>query len=197
MFPKKKPELDNTQNLDLNTTARKNERTIEKFSPYLNNATYAVIQANLSYPIDAFDSAAELAAATATEEESKAQPKADMKKSSKELMESQPATSVANIEPDVVAPEPILDINGPIFERIVIIVPYKCPETVKHIEAMFERINLAGLNLENARYLNTKELTEAERSDRSLDFLGGFELMDSEFRMFIIEGLGGRGHSMD
>ena len=196
MFPKKKPELDNTQNLDLNTTARKNERTIEKFSPYLNNATYAVIQANLSYPIDAFDSTAELAAATATEEESKA-PKADMKKSSKELMESQPTTSVANIETDVVAPEPILDINGPIFERIVIIVPYKCPETVKHIEAMFERINLAGLNLENARYLNTKELTEAERSDRSLDFLGGFELMDSEFRMFIIEGLGGRGHSMD
>ena len=97
MFPKKKPELDNTQNLDLNTTARKNERTIEKFSPYLNNATYAVIQANLSYPIEAFDSTAELAAATATEEESKAQPKADMKKSSKELMESQPATSVANI----------------------------------------------------------------------------------------------------
>ena len=43
VFPKKKPEQDNTQNLDLNTTARKNERTIEKFSPYLNNATYAVI----------------------------------------------------------------------------------------------------------------------------------------------------------
>lgn len=43
IFPKKKPELDNTKNLDLNTTARKNERTIEKFSPYLNNATYAVI----------------------------------------------------------------------------------------------------------------------------------------------------------
>lgn len=43
VFPKKKPELDNTQNLDLNTTARKGERTIEKFSPYLNNATYAVI----------------------------------------------------------------------------------------------------------------------------------------------------------
>jgi len=51
VFPKKKPEQDNTQNLDLNTTARKNERTIEKFSPYLNNATYAVIQANLAYPI--------------------------------------------------------------------------------------------------------------------------------------------------
>ena len=55
-------------------------------------------------------------------------------------------------------PEPILDINGPIFERMIIIVPYKSPEIVKHIEAVFERINLTGLNLENSRYLNTKEL---------------------------------------
>ena len=94
-------------------------------------------------------------------------------------------------------PEPILDINGAIFERIIIIVPYKSPEAVKHIEATFERINLAGLNLENSRYLNTKELTEEERADRAIDFLGGFEIMDSEFRMFIIEGLGGRGHGMD
>ena len=43
VFPKKKVELDQTSNLDLNTTARKNEKTIEKFSPYLINATYAVI----------------------------------------------------------------------------------------------------------------------------------------------------------
>ena len=43
VFPKKKAEVDNTQNLDLNTTARKNEKTIEKFSPYLINATYCVI----------------------------------------------------------------------------------------------------------------------------------------------------------
>ena len=39
----KRPEVDHTQNLDLNTTARKNEKTIEKASPYLMNATYAVI----------------------------------------------------------------------------------------------------------------------------------------------------------
>jgi len=79
----------------------------------------------------------------------------------------------------------------------VIIVPYKSPETVKHIEAIFERINLVGLNLENSRYLNTKELSEEERKDRKLDFLGGFEIMDGEFRMFMLEGLGGKGHSMD
>ncbi len=47
----KRVEIDNTMNLDLNTTARKNEKTVEKFSPYLNNATYAVLVANLNFPI--------------------------------------------------------------------------------------------------------------------------------------------------
>ena len=59
----KRPEVDNTHNLDLNTTARKNEKTIEKFSPYLINATYCVLQANLSYPIGSFNEEKELQAA--------------------------------------------------------------------------------------------------------------------------------------
>jgi len=80
---------------------------------------------------------------------------------------------------------------------MILIIPYKSPEIVKHIEAVFERINLVGLNLENSRYLNTKELSEEEKADRTLDFLGGFEIMDTDFRMFIIEGLGGKGHGMD
>lgn len=75
--------------------------------------------------------------------------------------------------------------------------PYKAAVEVKNIQASFERINLQGLKLDNARYLNTKELTETERSNRLLDYLGGFELMDSEMRMFVIEGLGGPGKSMN
>ena len=63
VFPMKKPIVDNTENLNLNETARKNEKTIEKFSPYLINATYAVLQANLAYPIGAFNLEKELLAA--------------------------------------------------------------------------------------------------------------------------------------
>jgi hypothetical protein len=66
VFPMKRVEVDNTQNLDLNTTARKNEKTMEKFSPYLNMSTYSVVQANLSHPIGAFNEAKELAALMAT-----------------------------------------------------------------------------------------------------------------------------------
>lgn len=91
---------------------------------------------------------------------------------------------------------PLDDVNGAIYERMVLIVPYKAPQEVKQIQSSFERINLQGLKLDNARYLNTKELSEAEKADRMLDYLGGFELMDSEMRIFVIEGLGGAGHGM-
>lgn len=44
----------------MNTTARKNERGIEKASPYLINATYCVIVAELANPIGSFNEEAEL-----------------------------------------------------------------------------------------------------------------------------------------
>jgi hypothetical protein len=58
-------------------------------------------------------------------------------------------------------------------------------------------VNLKGLNLDNARYMSTKEFTDEERNNRALDFIGGFSLMDSETRMYILEGLGGEGRGID
>ena len=62
VFPLKRAVVDNTENLDLNKTARKNESAVERFSPYLVKSTYAVIQANLAYPIGSFNMAKELQA---------------------------------------------------------------------------------------------------------------------------------------
>lgn len=81
--------------------------------------------------------------------------------------------------------------NDAIFERMIIIIPYKAPETVMQIEQSFERINMQKLGFDNVRYLNTKEFTEDERKNRKLDFIGGFELMDPENRIYVFEGLGG------
>jgi hypothetical protein len=53
------------------------------------------------------------------------------------------------------------------------------------------------LGFDNVRYLNTKEFSEDERKNRRLDFVGGFELMDNECRIYIFEGMGGLGKSMD
>lgn len=79
---------------------------------------------------------------------------------------------------------------------MIIVLPYKCNESVKIIQQTFERINLKCLNLDNSRYLNTKELSEVEKKNRLLDYLGGFELMDPEMRVFIFEGLSGVGNSI-
>jgi hypothetical protein len=80
---------------------------------------------------------------------------------------------------------------------MILIIPYKAPETVAQIEQSFERINMQGLGLDNNRYLNTKEFNEEERKNRRLDFIGGIELMDSENRIYIFEGLGGEGKAMN
>jgi hypothetical protein len=80
---------------------------------------------------------------------------------------------------------------------MIILIPYKSPDLVRQIKNSFENINLQLLNLENATYLNTKQLTQSEKNDRMFDFLGGFELIDSEMRLFVIEGLGGEGRSMN
>lgn len=53
--------------------------------------------------------------------------------------------------------------NDAIFERMIIMIPYKSPSMVKSIEETFEKLNLKGLNLPNARYLSTKEFTLQER----------------------------------
>lgn len=90
-----------------------------------------------------------------------------------------------------------LDPHEAIFERMVIVIPYKAPATVKTLHDTFENVNLELLNLDSVIYLNTKELTEEERNDRTLDYLGGFELIDSEMRLLLIEGIGGAGNSID
>jgi hypothetical protein len=55
--------------------------------------------------------------------------------------------------------ESVWNENDAIFERMIIMIPYKSPSMVKSIEETFEKLNLKGLNLPNARYLSTKEFT--------------------------------------
>jgi len=80
---------------------------------------------------------------------------------------------------------------------MIIIVPYKAPQSVQGIQNIFTHLNCLGLGVENEQYLSTKELTSEEKANRRLDFLGGFEIMDKEFRIFVIEGIGGQGNAMD
>lgn len=55
VFPMKKVVADNTTVLDLNTTARRNDKVIDKFSPYMSHMTYFVLKADLACPIGSFN----------------------------------------------------------------------------------------------------------------------------------------------
>jgi len=60
VFPMKKAEIDNRMNLNLNSTAKKSDKSIDTTSPYLMNATYFVIQTNLAHPIGSFNEQQEM-----------------------------------------------------------------------------------------------------------------------------------------
>jgi len=55
VFPVKKAEIDNKNNLNLNNTAKNLEKVVETASPYLVNTTYFIIQVNLACPIGSFN----------------------------------------------------------------------------------------------------------------------------------------------
>lgn len=59
----KKEIIDTTNQLDLNTTARRNDKIIDKFSPYMQHLTYFVLNAYLAFPIGSFSQTKDLAEA--------------------------------------------------------------------------------------------------------------------------------------
>ena len=40
------------------------------------------------------------------------------------------------------------------------------------------------------RALSSYVLSAAEKKNKQLDFIGGFEIMDNDFRIFVLEGIG-------
>jgi hypothetical protein len=159
VFPLKRDEVDNTNNLDLNTTARKSETAVERGSPYLIHATSSIIIANLARPIGFFNTELELLEFKRKQREIKRLEGSDPDAPAEEVSPEQQEEE-KKIETPPVAE---WNINDAIFERLVIIIPYKAADMVNQIERSYERVNLKGLDLPNARYLSTKEFSEEER----------------------------------
>ena len=59
-------------------------------------------------------------------------------------------------------------------------------------------VNLKNLNIKEGglRALTTYSLSESEKKNENLDFVSGFEIIDSEFRMFFFEGLSDKAMKM-
>jgi hypothetical protein len=78
-----------------------------------------------------------------------------------------------------------------VYERAVYIIPYTSVKLATQIQNAFQKINLEGLGIKNGTEtdLNTKALSEVEKANRDLDIITGFELIDYDKRMYVLEGL--------
>ena len=141
-MPTKRLDADNSKNLDLNTTAKKHERGKDQLNPYLANNTYCVLRANLAFPIASFEQ----------EQELELQRKLDEQKLEERLQveEYQQAVQRGEIQEiksvmgesfertnHIVYPKRVvkdkIDPNDAIYERLVIVIPYKAPDQVRKI----------------------------------------------------------------
>lgn len=92
-------------------------------------------------------------------------------------------------------PEPEVYIPPPpppeIYSRLIYILPYNSPDLVERIQTVFEQYNCRALNLEHVSRsaLAARVLSSEELSNKELDIITGFELIDSQFRVYVFEGM--------
>ena len=84
-----------------------------------------------------------------------------------------------------------LDPDSAIYERLILVLPYRNNQTgpsdlIPSIYRTFQKINMQCLSIPNITLLNIKEFTDEEKSNRLLDYLSGFELIDSEMRLIVM-----------
>ena len=80
-----------------------------------------------------------------------------------------------------------------IFERFIYITTYYDSDFLEKIKLLFEEINQKAFNLSSPKEINTHSLSEEERQSNDIDYISGFQLLDNQKRITIIEGLAGKG----
>merc|ERR1719262_1918426 len=77
------------------------------------------------------------------------------------------------------------------FGRVVLVLDYKKTTIVKKLLALITLHNTKVMNMESgpSRALATRQLTDAEKKDHTLDILTGFIVMDRTSRIILIQGL--------
>ena len=79
------------------------------------------------------------------------------------------------------------------LERFIHITTYSDKETMKKLKLLFEEINKSAFGLHSVNEIYIKELTESERNNNEIDYISGFQILDKNIRITIIEGITGKG----
>ena len=78
------------------------------------------------------------------------------------------------------------------LERFIYVTNYLDSNFMQTLKELFEEINQAAFNLKSVKEIYTKGLTEEERDNNEIDYISGFQLIDKNIRITILEGITGK-----
>ena len=93
-------------------------------------------------------------------------------------------------EPQGPPPEKTLNL-----ERFIYVTNYLDSSFMQTLKELFEEINQSAFNLKSVKEIYTKDLTEEERDNNEIDYISGFQLIDKNIRITILEGITGKAMS--
>ena len=77
------------------------------------------------------------------------------------------------------------------LERFIYVSTYDDGVLMSILKKLFEEINQKAFNLESVKEIYTREITESERDNNEIDYISGFQLIDNNLRITILEGISG------
>jgi len=109
-------------------------------------------------------------------------------KKSKDKLKAKQKEEEEEKEKEVIIPKE----NPKNIERFIYLTNYSDVNSVKTINQLFQDINSSAFNLASKKDIISKELTEEEQNNNEIDYISGIQIMDSELRLTIIEGITGK-----
>lgn len=202
IVPKKKYFDTERNNLDLNSNARKKAKDLIECPLYMDNTSSVSIKLEISFPIGTYIPPESLPkvqinlAATA-KHETKGATRKQSAKSPDKIKETMLGVedSIDN-EDDMLRHTQTMALRPKSlpYERAIYVFSYKNTRFLQELQKELVDINLACLGIEggNERDIRTRKLTDAEKKDPNFDYIGGVEIIDKDYRIFILEGMAGR-----
>ena len=96
-------------------------------------------------------------------------------------------------EEEVPLPPPEKPAN---LERFIYVTTYYDSVAMQKIKELFEEINQKAFQLRSVKEIYTRNLTDEERDNNEIDYISGFQLLDKNIRITIIEGITEKGMAL-
>ena len=75
------------------------------------------------------------------------------------------------------------------MERFIYVTTYNDVGFLKNLKEVFETVNKNAFALKSVKEIYTRTLSPEEENDNEIDYISGFQIIDINFRITIIEGI--------